>query len=407
MLAWAWMGLFTTANAQDAAAKQETSLSLQDASLEEVLEQYNQATEKLRSSLKKVQAANTRFRNNSSDESETHRKAWEEAVASGKSNIESLRVTAMELFRRQEKPSDDVLELAVRNCLDDVQAERYSVGLEVLKRANSIKPTVTSQAIMASVQLLDNEFEAAKKFFDEHPEEREAMTDTEGRLYASIDELISQFKREKQLREAEAQDDDLPRVELTTTSGMIVLELFENEAPETVANFVHLVEQGYYDGVIFHNVRAEFVAQAGSFGVFQIDGAQRLLPKGVQYTIYDENKKPKARKHFRGSLSMANQNSPNTASSQFFLSLTPQPLLNDNHTVFGRVVEGLPVMADLTVNFKQGEKGKDEPIEDAIPSMILSAKVIRKRDHDYQPIKFGAKTKTSIQATDNKDSLAD
>ena len=407
LLAWVWMGLLTTANAQDTATKQETSLSLQDASLEEVLEQYNQATEKLRSSLKKVQAAKIRFHNDSSDESETHRKAWEEAVESGKSDIESLRVATMELFRRQEKPSDDVLELAVRNCLEDVHAERYGVGLEVLRRANSIKPTVTSRALMASVQLLDNEFEAAKKFFDEHPEEREVMSDTESRLYTSIDELISQFEREKRLRESEAQDDDLPRVELTTTAGTIVLELFENEAPETVANFVHLVDQGYYNGVIFHNVRTEFVAQAGSFGVVQIDGAQRLVPKGVRYTIYDENKKPEARKHFRGSLSMANQNSPHTASSQFFLSLTPQPFLNDNHTVFGRVIEGLPAMADLTVNFKQGEKGQDEPIEDAIPSMILSAKVIRKRNHEYQPIKFGSKTKTSVQSTGDKDSLAD
>ena len=256
-------------------------------------------------------------------------------------------------------------------------------------------------------RLLDNEFEAAKKFFDEHPKERGVMSDTESRLYTSIDELISQFEREKRLRESEAQDDDLPRVELTTTAGTIVLELFENEAPETVANFVHLVDQGYYNGVIFHNVRTEFVAQAGSFGVVQIDGAQRLVPKGVRYTIYDENKKPEARKHFRGSLSMANQNSPNTASSQFFLSLTPQPFLNDNHTVFGRVIEGLPAMADLTVNFKQGEKGQDEPIEDAIPSMILSAKVIRKRNHEYQPIKFGSKTKTSVQSTGDKDSLAD
>ena len=106
LLAWVWMGLLTTANAQDTATKQETSLSLQDASLEEVLEQYNQATEKLRSSLKKVQAAKIRFHNDSSDESETHRKAWEEAVESGKSDIESLRVATMELFRRQEKPYD-------------------------------------------------------------------------------------------------------------------------------------------------------------------------------------------------------------------------------------------------------------------------------------------------------------
>ena len=400
VLSWIW--LVAAGNAQDASVKQVTEPSLENAALEEVLEQYNRATEKLRSSLKKAQASAIRFHNESIDHSETHREAWQKAVASGQSNIESLRAAAMELFRRQDEPSDDVLEVAVRSCLEDVREERYRVGLEVLERANSINPTVASQALMARVQLLDNQFEAAKEFFDEHREELETMTDTERQLYASIDELIPQFRREKQLRKSEAAKDDLPRVELTTNAGRIVLELFENEAPETVANFIHLVEQGYYNGVIFHNVKSEFVAQAGAFGVAQVGGVRRVMPRGVPYTIYDENSKPQSRKHFRGSLSMANQNSPNTASSQFFLSLTPQPFLNENHTVFGRVIEGLDVMADLTVNFETGEKGKDEPIEDAIPSMIFSVKVIRKRDHDYQPIKVGSKSKTSATSSENK-----
>ena len=395
VLSWIW--LVASGNAQDAAANQATEPSLEEAPLEEVLAKYNRATEKLRSSMKKVQAASIRFHNEPIDQSETHREAWQEAVASGQSDIESLRAAAMELFRRQDKPSEDVLEVAVRSCLEDVREERYRVGLEVLQRANTIKPTVASQALMARVQLLDNQFEAAKAFFDQHPEELESMTDTERQLYASIDELIPQFRREEQLRESEAAKDDLPRVELNTNAGQIVLELFENEAPQTVANFVHLVEQGYYNGVIFHNVKLEFVAQAGAFGIAQIGEVRRLLPRGVPYTIYDENSKPEARKHFRGSLSMANQNSPNTASSQFFLSLTPQPFLNENHTVFGRVIEGLDVMADLTLTFRTDEKGKDEPIEDAIPSVIFSAKVIRKRDHDYQPIKVGSKSATSAE----------
>ena len=96
---------------------------------------------------------------------------------------------------------------------------------------------------------------------------------------------------------------------------------------------------------------------------------------------------------------MANQNSPNSASSQFFLALTPQPFLNENHTVFGRVIEGLSVMADLTVNFEEDDKGKEEPIDGAIPSLILSAKVIRKRDHDYQPVTVGSENETSVKST--------
>jgi len=407
LVTWASLGAVSMTNAQDAAEKSKPTPSLRDASLEEVQQQYNQASEKVRSSLKQVQAARIRFFNESSDMSENHRDAWQKAIETGKDGIESLRVASMELFRRQEEPSDDVIEVAVRSSLEDVEEERYRVGLEVLKRANTIKPTVRSRALMARVQLLDNEFEAAKEFFDEHPDELESMSDTERQRYAAIDELVSQFKREQRLRESEAQEDDLPRVELTTNAGKIVLELFENQAPQTVANFINLVEQGYYNGVIFHNVQAEFVAQAGAYGVVRIEGVNQIMPRGVRHTIYDENKEPDARKHFRGSLSMANQNSPNTGSGQFFLSLTPQPFLNEHHTVFGHVIEGLSVMADLTVTFKEGEKGQQEVIEDAAPSMILSAKVIRKRDHDYLTVKVGEETKTSTPQLGTEESGVD
>lgn len=399
------LGWTAAARAQEAAAKTDTAPSLKESSLEEVQGQYNQATEKLRSSLKELQASSTRFFNESIEQSEVHREAWQQAVDSGKIDIESLRAAAMELFWRQERPSDEVIDLALRSGLIDVSEEHYRVGLDVLKRANSISPTPRSETFMARVQLLDNEFEAAKAYFDEHPDQLESLTKVEAYLFDAIDELISQFKREKQLREAEAEADDLPRVELITTEGRIVLELFENEAPETVANFIYLAERGFYNGVIFHNVKAEFVAQAGGFGVAQVDGGVRILPKGVRYTINDENEKPNARKHFRGSLSMANQNAANTASCQFFLSRTPQPFLNENHTVFGRVIEGLSVMADLTVNFQDDDNGEEEPVEGAIPSMIQSAKVIRKRDHEYQPVQFGSKTDSSAE-TSGKTSAA-
>ena len=406
-LGWFCFGMSAQINAQEATASTDNASTLKNASLEDVQQQYNRAAEELRSSLKELQASSVRFFNDSSEHSEEHREAWQNAVDSGKSHFESLRAAAMELFWRQEKPSADVIDLALRSSLLDITDERYREGLKVLTRANSLNQTPRGETFMARVQLLDNKFEEAKEFFDSHPDEIETLTDTETYLYDVIDQMISQFKREQKLREAEAKADDLPRVELITTEGRIVLELFENEAPETVANFIFLVEQGYYNGVIFHNVKAEFVAQAGAFGVYQKDGVAQVLPKGVPYKIYDEKDKPDARKNFRGSLSMANQNSPDTASSQFILSLTPQPFLNDNHTVFGRVIEGLPAMANLTVNFQEDDKGKEEQIEGSIPSMILSAKVLRKRDHEYRPTKVGSNNKTSTKSTSDKETRVD
>ena len=251
LIGWIGLGMSTAALAQEAIATTVTTPSLEDASLEEVQQQYNDATEKLRSSLKKVQASGIRFFSGSSEESEEQREEWQQAVDAGNSQIELLRAAAMELFRRQDRPSDEVIDLALRSGLLDVSEERYHVGLQILERANSISPTPRSKNFMARVQLLDNKFEAAKAFFAGHPEDIESLTQTESYLYQSIDELISQFKREQQLREAEAESDDLPRVELITSQGRIVLELFENEAPQTVANFINLVEQGFYNGVIF------------------------------------------------------------------------------------------------------------------------------------------------------------
>ena len=68
---------------------------------------------------------------------------------------------------------------------------------------------------------------------------------------------------ESKLRTAEVEADDLPRVRLTTSKGEVDIELYENEAPETVGNFINLVEQGYYDGLKFHRVLQNFMAQTG------------------------------------------------------------------------------------------------------------------------------------------------
>jgi hypothetical protein len=82
----------------------------------------------------------------------------------------------------------------------------------------------------------------------------------------ALDEYRELWEKESEIRAAEAAADDLPRVKLTTTKGEIVLELFENEAPQTVANFVTLVKQGFYDGSPFHRVLPKFMAQGGAKG---------------------------------------------------------------------------------------------------------------------------------------------
>ncbi|HZU97200.1 MAG TPA: peptidylprolyl isomerase [Planctomycetota bacterium] len=137
----------------------------------------------------------------------------------------------------------------------------------------------------------------------------------------------------------------------------MVLELFEDTAPNTVANIISLSETGYYNGVKFHRIIAGFMAQGGD--------PQGTGMGGPGYTIKDELK-GNPRFHWRGTLSMAHAG-PNTGGSQFFLCFSPTPHLNDKHTVFGRIIEGQEVADEL-------ERGDE----------IVKATVLRKRDHEYK-----------------------
>src|SRR5690606_27269613 len=191
-------------------------------------------------------------------------------------------------------------------------------------------------------------------------------------------DLLPEYKelwaKEKEFLEAEAKADDLPRVKLETTKGTIVIELFENEAPQTVGNFVHLVEKEFYNDTKFHRVLPNFMAQGGDP---QGDGRG-----GPGYNIYDECFEPDHRKHFRGYLSMANTGERDTGGSQFFLTFVPTPHLNGKHTVFGRVIEGMDVLAKL-----QRIDPQDPASAGITADKIVKAEVIRKRDHEYKPTK--------------------
>ena len=149
----------------------------------------------------------------------------------------------------------------------------------------------------------------------------------------------------------------------TTSEGNFTIRLFDAEVPATVANFVGLAEgtkewtdprsnrkvrQPYYDGVIFHRIIDSFMIQGGD-----------PLGQGIGgpgYTFADEFH-PKARHGKAGMLSMANRG-PNTNGGQFFITLAPTPHLDDRHTVFGEVVEGMDVVKKIgsTATSKPGDR---------------------------------------------------
>ena len=141
-----------------------------------------------------------------------------------------------------------------------------------------------------------------------------------------------------------------------TAKGVIKVDLLPEKAPLTVANFVNLAQRGFYDGLSFHRVIADFMIQGGC-----PEGSGR---GGPGYRFEDET--TNGVRHERGVLSMANAG-PNTNGSQFFITHIKTDWLDGKHTVFGKVREGLDVVDKIRA-VATGNKGfhQDVPKEDVI-----------------------------------------
>ena len=198
------------------------------------------------------------------------------------------------------------------------------------------------------------------------------------------------------IRQAESLKNDLPRVELKTSKGTVVVELFENEAPGTVGNFVFLAENGYFDNMLFHRVIEGFMAQSGGYKLDE--SGERRGGEGPGYEIKCECYEPNARKHFTGCLSMAKKADnrgtiKNSGGSEFYVTLVRTDGLDGEHTVFGRVLSGYPAIENLE---RTHLSDRDiDPMEGVIEDKIISAKVLRKRAHKYQPDRVNPKQNSS------------
>lgn len=127
-----------------------------------------------------------------------------------------------------------------------------------------------------------------------------------------------------------------------TDKGIIRIELFADKTPKTVANFEKLCGENYYDGLVFHRVIADFMVQGGC--------PQGTGTGGPGYKFEDEFH-PELTHDGPGVLSMANSG-PNTNGSQFFITHSAQPHLNNRHSVFGKVIEG----QDIVDSIEKGDK---------------------------------------------------
>ena len=167
-------------------------------------------------------------------------------------------------------------------------------------------------------------------------------------------------------QEQQEREKDTPMVKLVTSHGDITLELYADKAPDTVGNFLRYVDDGFYDGTVFHRVIRSFMIQGGGFG-------SDLARKQTRAPI--KNEAANALKNNRGTIAMARTSLPDSATSQFFINTVdnasldfrdPSPM-GIGYCVFGRVVEGMAVV-DAIQGVPTGMRAgmRDVPVEDVV-----------------------------------------
>ena len=168
--------------------------------------------------------------------------------------------------------------------------------------------------------------------------------------------------------------DDHPRVKLHTNVGDIVLELDRAKAPKTVENFLRYVNEGFYDGTVFHRVIPDFMIQGGGM-------TADLKPKPTHPPI--QNEADNGLKNEKGTVAMARTSDPNSASSQFFINVADNAFLDHTsptpqgwgYAVFGKVVEGMDVVMKISTEPTGSRRGmSDVPAKDIV---IEKAEVIK------------------------------
>jgi len=162
-------------------------------------------------------------------------------------------------------------------------------------------------------------------------------------------------------------------IKMTTNKGEILIELYEDKAPETVKNFRQYVETGFYDGLIFHRVIKGFMAQGGGF-------APDMTEKANGAPI--QNEADNGLTNDTGTLAMARTGDPHSATSQFFINLVDNGFLNHTgknpqgwgYAVFGKVVEGMEIVTAIG-DVATGQSGRfsDVPVE---PVVIEKAELV-------------------------------
>jgi cyclophilin family peptidyl-prolyl cis-trans isomerase len=250
--------------------------------------------------------------------------------------------------------------------------------VEKIHASGSRNPQIMMIGCQAAYACL--EFELCDKYL-------QSMEEGGAKLSEAYRENLAKAKQAWEIEQGYlAKDANLPVVEIETSIGKFTVELYEEQAPHAVNNFVSLCESGFFKNQPFFFVKSGQVAMSG-------------CPTGdgkgnAGYFIPDEFSREDARKHGVGTLSLIHDR-PGESSSQFAISSQPTPERDGKFTVFGRVIDGIEIVFKMP-NFNPSMKAGREPVR------ILSTNVLQKRSHPYEVLEKIEIKSTGNSSTTNK-----
>lgn len=339
--------------------------------------EFKEATGNLRKILRQLLELELRFHNSSTTEEEKrYRKQWYEMRENIWEPHRAMLHAGLAEYVASPEKKQQLADFLFNSLKRNVETDCYEGMLPVARALYENKyPSPAVPGLFALCCLADNEFEQARQPLGELIESGQAQPELQD-IYENLDSLSAAWKEELNFQQADAAGPPLPQARILTSKGTVVVELFENQAPVAVANFVALAEKGFYDNMPLFLVLTNLLAQTG-------------CPKGdgtggPGYFIPAESDDLPKRRVFRGSVALnLLPDLPDSGGSQFMISYLPLSRLENDCRVFGRVISGMPNVARFNRIDPTAEKKKDDkPVE---LDKIVSIEITGKRNHPYEP----------------------
>lgn len=313
------------------------------------------------------------------DEALEIKKKFEAGKVAGDKIIEELKLAAARAYIEKPREGTDYYAFLINSLISDLEfTERQDIAYELAKALNSRPISRADIARRVGLSLfLNSEFDDAEKLLNYSLNSAEGGSSNALREYVKlIPRLKTLWEKELKSREADKKT-QLPRAIFETTKGTFVVELFENDAPNTVKNFVSLAQKGFYDDLPFMQVLPFSYALTGS--------PNGTILGSPGYVLKNEAIDPaKRRGNFRGSLcTPARKDSASVAGSLFMITFGPYAKANtSSYCNFGRVIEGMGVIDRL----ERSHDKENEKIDGFIPDKIIKVTVENLRETTkYEP----------------------